>query len=210
MIEAMQPPTYREVVERYGIEILELNHIAFYAMHRLIDGWRYHEPTLRFLFDRVFEVRHRHSELAATLLSGEIPSNRLSVSNRPGVFETPGAGFYFELSDAVAAHALGADAYAGAVILVLSGLLLAFNANIFNGPSIVRSEGVRRRQRMGGMERERPPHRGLVNWSDHYPFGEQVSPQRRVGERQGASQKRPVSLHQGSRGCARRPRRGKP
>ena len=79
MTEAMQPPTYDEVVQQYGIEILKLNHVAFYAMHRLIDGWRYNAPTLRFLFDRVFAVKRRHNELAATLLSGEIPSDRLSV-----------------------------------------------------------------------------------------------------------------------------------
>ena len=130
MTEAMQPPTYDEVVQQYGIEILKLNHVAFYAMHRLIDGWRYNAPTLQFLFDRVFAVKRRHNELAATLLSGEIPSDRLSGSNRPAVFESPGAGFHFELLDATAAHALGADAYAWAVVLVLSRLLQAFKVDL--------------------------------------------------------------------------------
>jgi hypothetical protein len=128
--ETMQPPTSADVIERYGIEVLKLNHVAFYAIHRLVDGWRYNAPTLRFLFDHVFAVRHRHNELAATLLSGKIPSSRLSGSNRPGVFESPGAEFHFELLDATAAHALGANAYAWAVVLVLSRLLQAFKDDL--------------------------------------------------------------------------------
>ena len=79
MTETMQPPTYLEVVERYGLEILnrpadlvvtDTGDIAVTksgdlmllsaersAMFRLVHRWRFNAPTLQLLFDRVSTIK---------------------------------------------------------------------------------------------------------------------------------------------------------
>jgi hypothetical protein len=81
------------------------------------------------------EVRRRHDELTATFM-GKILSS--------GPYES--AGYFFGSADAIAAQNLGASAYAGAVVLVLSWLLLAFKEN-----------RPHERQRLGRVEQERAP-----------------------------------------------------
>jgi hypothetical protein len=131
MIEAMEPPTSLDVIERYGLEMLAAmrNGEQSNLMLKLIHGWRFNAPTLRFLFDRLFAVRRRHDELRAT--QGEMAlSARLSPgTNRPILFATVSPG-YFDSADEIAAHELGATTYAGTVVLVLAGLLQTFQDGI--------------------------------------------------------------------------------
>ena len=133
MIEAMQPPTRDGVVKRYGLELKILVQkglaVEFGAMFALLDGWRFNEPTLRFLFDRVFEIWRRRDELTASFRAmAQQPQGPINF--------TPEAPFGLDdqgvlgASDEIAAHDLGATAYAGAVVLVLSGLLQTFKDNM--------------------------------------------------------------------------------
>ena len=98
MIEAMEPPTSLDVIERYGLEMLAAMRDGEQSnpMLKLIHGWRFNAPTLQFLFDRLFAVRRRHDELRAT--QGEMAlSARLSPgTNRPILFATVSPG-YFQL-----------------------------------------------------------------------------------------------------------------
>jgi hypothetical protein len=132
MFETMQPPTRGAVVKRYGIELTILAQeglsVEFGAMFALVDGWRFNEPTLRFLFGRVFEMRRRHDELTASF-------NTQQFQGGP-IYFTPRAPFGIDdhgvlgAADEIAAHDLGATAYAGAVVLVLTGLLQACKADM--------------------------------------------------------------------------------
>ena len=140
--EAMQPPTYDDVVQRYGLKILAkgadlvltpkgglattktggamLGSVEFSAMFRLVHGWRFNEPTLRFLFGRVFAIRHRLRERTTT-------------------------------GDEIAAHKLGAIAYAGAVVLVLDRLLQAFRDDMDGWPEWHNSEPLIRGHSIGAI-----------------------------------------------------------
>ena len=87
MIDAMQPPAYLDVVERYGLEILTQSglgddrgtrrHELFLLVHR----WRFNAPTLQFLFDRVFEIRRRHEKMRATVFRDTTSQNPEVVRN---------------------------------------------------------------------------------------------------------------------------------
>jgi hypothetical protein len=132
----MQPPTYLEVVERYGLEILNrpadlvvtagsiakakggdlmMLNAEYSAMSRLVHGWRFNAPTLQLLFDQVSTIRRRGKEL----------EDRLKASGS-GWADPVILGRYRELRDEKAANELGGTAYAGAIVLVLTGLLQAF------------------------------------------------------------------------------------
>lgn len=142
METAVAPPplTYDEVVDRYGIEILKspgdwalkdgglattkagdlmLNNPVYSALHRLVQSWRFTAPALTVLFDLLHDTR-RNSEAdwaelnALRPLSGAFSFNEEQLDR------------YHELNDRVAAFDLTSEAYAGSVVLVLSGLLLAF------------------------------------------------------------------------------------
>jgi hypothetical protein len=140
------PLPFREVVDRYGLEILQspgdlalkngdlaltksgdlmLNNAEYSAMFRLVRGWRFNAPTLLMLFARVFSVKDRRRELDArlntVLANGAFDpkaANRLPTTESVEQFQA--------LRDEIAANEVGASACAGAVVLVLNGLLQSF------------------------------------------------------------------------------------
>jgi hypothetical protein len=132
MTGATPPPAYDEVVERYGLEILKspgdlvvkdgdialtksrdlmLNNAEYSALFRLVQRWRFNAPTLQSLFDLVFTTKRRRKDLDASL---------------NGAFVVRHFDRYHELNDEIGANELASVAYAGTVVLVLSGLLRSF------------------------------------------------------------------------------------
>lgn len=104
---------------------LMLNNAEYSATLRLVQRWRFNAPTLKMLFERVFSVQNRKRELDA----------RLNVVFANHVFDTKASDLlppsesieqYHALNDEIAANEIGASACAGAIVLVLSGLLQSF------------------------------------------------------------------------------------
>jgi hypothetical protein len=151
MTEATRPPAYDEVVERYALEILKspgdlvikdgdlaltksgdlmLKNAEYSAMFRLVQGWRFNAPTLQALFDLVFTTKRRRKDLDDSL-NGVFADRRFDPkAANPFMPDQSSLDRYHELNDEIGANELASVAYAGAVVLVLSGLLQSFKDDI--------------------------------------------------------------------------------
>jgi hypothetical protein len=146
-IAAIKPRPYNEVIDRYCINILKspgdlvikdgdlaltksgdlmLKNAEYSAMFRLVQGWRFNTPTLQTLFEQVFATRRRRKELDDELngvFAGHVFDPKAVAPFMP---DPARVERYHELNDEIAANEIGASACAGAVVLVLSGLLQSF------------------------------------------------------------------------------------
>jgi hypothetical protein len=147
MTGATRLPTYYEVVEQYGLEILKspgdlvlkdgnlaltkigdlmLKNAEYSAMFRLVQRWRFNAPTLQSLFDLVFTTKCRRIDLDDSL-NGVFLDRRFDPkAANPFIPDQSSLDRYHELNDEIGANELASVAYAGAVVLVLSGLLRSF------------------------------------------------------------------------------------
>jgi hypothetical protein len=138
MTNPAAPPPFEEVVNRYGIDLLQspgdlvlkdgdialaksgdlmLNNAEYSAMFRLVQGWRFNVPTLKVLFERVFSVKERRKELDAHLnaaVAGRVfdPKVANPFMPRPESIER-----YHALNDEITANEIGGSACAGAIVL---------------------------------------------------------------------------------------------
>lgn len=169
------PPTYDEVLEIYRLDLLKggadlsltstgdialtkdgdlkLGDSAHNALFRLVQGWRYNAPHLRYLFDLIAAMKTRQAALEAKL---EHAAAVMSAN-----FEPNAIAAFHQVDDEQGAAGHGASTYAGCVILLLSGALLRFkddadamaeewntSAPLFNGCSfgqviVAAANGVR-------------------------------------------------------------------
>ena len=147
MIESARPFTYDEVIALYDITILQspgdlvikngdfaltksgdlmVNDAKYSAMFRLVQRWRFNAPTLELLFSQVVATKKRRKELDDSL--NEVFSEHVLdlTDANPFTPDPRRIESYHELNDEIAANEIGAAAYAGAVVVVLSGLLQSF------------------------------------------------------------------------------------
>jgi hypothetical protein len=146
-----QPPAYDDVVERFGLDILKtpgdlvlkdgdllltksgdlmLKNVEYSALFRLVHGWRYNAPTLQSLFDLVFTTKSRRKDLDDCV-------NRVFADHRfnptsadPLTPDEDSIAKYHQLNDEIGANELASSAYAAAVVLVLTALLLRFRDDL--------------------------------------------------------------------------------
>lgn len=140
-------PTYDEMVSRYGLTILEspgdlqiengdiavtkdgdlkLGDTDYNALFRLVQRWRYTAPSLKTLFKLVYEMREKEMHVCG-LLNQEFEP--FSLASRKTT-EDQAIQRYHELNDAEAAAQLGYQTYAGAIIIVVNGLLGRFGDDL--------------------------------------------------------------------------------
>jgi hypothetical protein len=138
------PLPYDEVVERYSIEILEapgdlvirngdlalsksrdlmLNNEVYHGLYRLVQAWRFTAPSLSVLFGLFLSSRRQGKSFEADL------NNLRPFAGSPFLNETQRES-YHELRDKIGAAHLALQSYAGALILVLSGLLSALRDDL--------------------------------------------------------------------------------
>lgn len=134
------PLTYDEAVDRYGIEILRfpgdlvlrngdiavtksgdlmLNDPIYSALYRFVQTWRFNAPALKILFDLLYDAQRKTKDLEAELETLRPMFGHFALQSEQ-------LERYHEINDRVAAYELSSGAYAGSIVLVLSGLLLAF------------------------------------------------------------------------------------
>jgi hypothetical protein len=127
------PPQYREIIERYNIDYLKttgdlvakngniaitkrgdlmLNSDEYSALATLVGYWRFNEPYLRTLFALALTTKGRLESLIKT----RDDSLDRFVNH--------------ERNDEISANAIGTSSYAGAIVMVLSRLLLAFKDDL--------------------------------------------------------------------------------
>jgi hypothetical protein len=138
------PLTYNEVIERYSIELLKapgdlvirnhdiavtktgdlmLNDEVYSAMYRLVQTWRFTAPSLTILFALFDAARQREKDSVAEL------SNLRPLAGSP-FFGRAQIEKYHEANDKVGAAQLALQSYAGPIVLVLNGLLLALRDDL--------------------------------------------------------------------------------
>lgn len=157
------PPAYADILELYHLDLLKgggdlsltdtgdialtkdgdlkLGDSPHNALFRLVQGWRYKAPHLRYLFDLIPVMKTREASLA---VMREHAAAAMSASFEPKAIATS-----HQIADEQRAAGHGASSYAGCVILLLSGALLRFkddaeataiewnqSAPLFNGCSL--------------------------------------------------------------------------
>jgi hypothetical protein len=171
----VRPPAYEDVLETYHLDMLKggadlsvtdtgdiastkdgdrkLGDSAHNALFRLVQGWRYKAPHLRYLFDLIPVMKAREAALTAKR------DNAAAATSAS--FEPEAIAAFQQIGDEQGAAGHGASTYAGCVVLLLSGALLRFkddaeatadewnkSAPLFNGCSfgqviVAAANGVR-------------------------------------------------------------------
>jgi hypothetical protein len=129
----VNPPQFREIVERYRVDFLKapadlairkgdialtkrgdlmLNSEEYSALFTLVQYWRFNEPYLRNLFEVVLTTNRR----LGSLIEQRDQSLDRFVNH--------------ERNDEISANAIGMASYAGAIVMVMSRLLLAFRDDL--------------------------------------------------------------------------------
>jgi hypothetical protein len=129
----MNPPQYREIVERYNVDFLKtpgdlvarnnsiaitkrgdlmLNSDEYSALTTLVQYWRFNEPYLRTLFELGLTTKRRLEAL---------------IKLRDGSLDR---FVNHERNDEISANTIGTASYAGAIVMVVSRLLLAFRDDL--------------------------------------------------------------------------------
>ncbi|MGH7812419.1 MAG: hypothetical protein ACREQI_00245 [Candidatus Binataceae bacterium] len=136
-----QAPSYEDVVKTYGLEVLKpggdlqitttgglertsdgglkFGDDRFNAMFRLVQRWRFNSPTLMVLFDSDVHARAQKQR------SNE-QRNRMNFAAQDANFVRE----FHALNDEIGASEFGCAAYAGAIMVVLSNLLLRFGNDL--------------------------------------------------------------------------------
>ena len=138
------PLAYDEVIERYSVELLKvagdlairnhdiavtksgdlmLNDEVYSALYRLVQTWRFTAPSLATLFKLFAAARQREDDSEAEL------NNLRPLAGSP-FFARAQIEKYHEANDKVGAARLALQSYAGAIVLVLNGLLLALRDDL--------------------------------------------------------------------------------
>lgn len=115
------------------------------ALSCLVQNWRFNAPALRQLFSLAYAAKGRREEVEASLEGILVKRQRLLPNPRfhprpsnpvdlnalePYIRDETEIPDYLEMIDEIGASELGGGAYAGAVVLVLSGLLLSFKDDV--------------------------------------------------------------------------------
>jgi len=129
----MNPPQYREIIDRYNVDFLKapgdlavkngdiavtkrgdfmLNSDEYSALVTLVTYWSFNEPYLRNLFDLSLTTKCRLDSLVA---QRDQSLDRFVNHER---------------NDEISANAIGTASYAGAIVMVISRLLLAFRDDL--------------------------------------------------------------------------------
>ena len=147
----MQLLAYGEVVDRFGLDILKesgdfvlkdgdlaltktgdimLKNPQYHALWKLVEGWRHQAPTLQPLFDSVFSLKEQRKQLDER--RNHVFENHRFDINAPNTFlmDERSIDKYHELNDQIFASEEAVEIYAGAVVLVINGLLLALKYEI--------------------------------------------------------------------------------
>lgn len=145
MHELKRPLDYDEVVEKFDLDILRtpgdlviedgdfastksgdllINDVRYSAMFRLVQTWRFSAPMLQSLFELATTARTRRMKLEQSL-NGVFSESYDPSSPIPFRPSDERIVEFHELNDAIAASDLGAASCAGAIILILNGMLLA-------------------------------------------------------------------------------------
>lgn len=137
----IQAPSYEAVVNAYDIAILKpggdfqvtstgalhltkdrtlkLGDDRFNAMFRLVERWRLNSPTLAVLFEAVANSRDQKQHLVDQVNGGGL-----------AIHDTHSVEAFRTLNDEIGANEFGCAVYAGAIMLVLSNLLLRFKIDL--------------------------------------------------------------------------------
>ena len=145
------PPTYEQVVETYGLEILkapgdwsiangdlamtkdgdiQVGDAVYNALFRLVEAWRLNALHLRFLFNLVASMRARRVDLGDEMNRiGEEKRARFDIRTYLENDEQFITAFHANIDEQGAAD-YGFATYAGCVVLLLSGSLLRFRDDL--------------------------------------------------------------------------------
>lgn len=142
-------PSEQEIVTKFNLEILKspgdlvvrngdialtksgdlmLNNEHYSAMRRFVSAWRFNAPMLKSLFDLTMAVKSRSEDLKRSLdqvVENHPDSNAQSFPSGSTAFSRQLA-----LNEEIAANMLGSESCAGAILLNLTGFLLALKDDI--------------------------------------------------------------------------------
>lgn len=138
----LAPPKYSDIVDHYNLDVLkhgadiqltsdgdllmtrdgdlQLGDDRFNAFFRLVRGWQLNAPTIELLLNSVITMPERAEQLIAE-------QNDVAVRIARGELA---ADVLHALSDEAGAVDLGRDAYAGAIMVILTNLLRRFRDDL--------------------------------------------------------------------------------
>jgi hypothetical protein len=107
---------------------LKFGDTAYNALFRLVNGWRFNEPTFKLLFELVYEAKQKQAEL-------EEHQNREPLSLVAMMGNSEAVATYHRMNDEIGATQMAYYAAATALLLAISAMLALFKIDVEAGPA---------------------------------------------------------------------------